>query len=150
MRACDFPEFETSLYNYIMQSIHLMNNVSIFGEDVIKKLAIETRDEILARMEISDDLNKAKKYKEFKASTGWYYGFLKRKKPSSYRPRGDAALLSASDIEEAQRDQIAKNCLFDISEIANTDEVGVLYRSFPSRSVNPIDKKHRPHLQRTD
>ena len=27
-----------------------------------------------------------------------------------------------------------------IREIANTDEVGVLYRSFPSRAINPLDK----------
>lgn len=77
-----------------------------------------------------------KKPVNFKATSGWNYRFLARKKLMSTKLRGDTGLLGSDDIERQKFSLQKTLCVWSLSNISNKDEVGVLFRSFRSRSVN--------------
>lgn len=84
--------------------------------------------------------SKIKSLQDFKASTHWFYNFMARNRFSSFKPRGQNG-MHADDAVETERQALrAMLCMTNPKDIANTDEVAVLFRSFPSRTVGTTDK----------
>ena len=129
IRRPEYPALETALHDRIMHSNHMVNNELIIKEDVIKQLALNIRDELIEKIESGHELGDVDKLKGFRASTGWFYGFLKRKRLGRYQSIGDSPLRSSSDINEAHCEQATKKSRLDVRDIVNTDEVGAVNES---------------------
>lgn len=137
---------EQALRAHMTQTIALMGSLSVFWEDVIKRTAIEITAKLVAELleknvddgtQVQDTCHELKR---FKASTGWYYGFLKRNNMKSSRSMMDMGLLWADNIKAEQVRLQKLLCSWHVHNIANTDEVGVLFRSFPSSTGYPRDR----------
>lgn len=152
VRQAELQTLEHALHTHMMQTIAILNGVSPFREREIKATALIIRDRLVMELQqrsavssvsdahvygMTEDINRLQ---AFKASTGWFYNFSRRYKLGSFKPRGESAFLDASLVQTSRQDLRKQLSVWDIRDICNTDEVGVLYRSFPSRSINPRDQ----------
>lgn len=118
-----------------------MDGQSIFREDLVRKLALEVRDKIVKELEGREDQEEVerivpmKSLNGFKASSHWFQKFMRRRKFKSMKPRGELRFLDADAVAGPQDNFRRLLCTWAVQELANTDEVGVLYRCFPSRTV---------------
>lgn len=149
IRDGSFHTLEAALYAHLVRTIRVLNGVSPFREAEIREIALRIRDRLLpevqTRLESAADSSKGllaeelRKLRAFKASTGWFYKFCKRHQLGSFKPRGESAFLNMPEVASQAAKLKRLLAFWDIRDIANTDEVGVLYRSLPSRSINPRD-----------
>lgn len=77
--------------------------------------------------------------KEFKASKHWFHKFVYRNHLANFKPRGQNGMHEARVVEDARSGLRRLRCTSPI-DLANTDEVAVLHRSFPSRTVLVTDR----------
>lgn len=137
MRDGNFPKLETALVRYIRECVRYMNNQTLFREDVIRAKALQVRDEMCLRYgEHALPLADVNSLKEFKASSDSVSKFMKRNNLTSKRAVGDECFISPETLEVHRIMLKKKLALFPIYELANTDEVAVLYRCLPSRAVH--------------
>lgn len=112
---------------------------------MIRKLFIDIRDKILPRHQKEDDLDLSGQYSMLKPVTGfresslWFYKFMGRNKFTSMNPSGYNGFLDDAGIFLHQELLRSFICMCNFIDISNTDEVVVLYRSFPIRKVYTKD-----------
>ena len=154
MRIGNFPEVEDALCNYMHNVMAFMRGESIFRDTGIVAKAISLRDEMLIKL--NTKLNAAEpgtgefiklenainRMKPFRASSGWAQAFKARKGIDSRRGIGEGGFLIPEEIENARLEVRRQVCTTSIYDLMNTDEIGVLYRSFPSRALRPGNATH--------
>lgn len=73
--------------------------------------------------------------KTFKASGHWFQNFMSRRKFTSMKPRGKEGFIDPDAIAQNQLRLSKIYAFWDVQDIVNTEEVGVLYRCFSNRTV---------------
>ena len=127
-----------------------MKGESVFREESIRKAALDIRDQFVATMEanlVSDASNDEMKQTRdsvnrlltFKASSQWLSNFMHRNHLIGSKGAGQNGHFTEECVEEACVALRKQLCLSSVADICNTDEVGVLYRSFPSRAIRSVD-----------
>ena len=154
IRAGNFPELEHALWHYMQNVMSFMNGESIFRDTEVIAKALDLKEEMLIKLnrklEVADpgsDLcRKCEKaitrMESFKASVGWTQSFKARKAIDSRRGIGDGGFFVSSEIESARVEARKQICSTSIHDLANTDEVACLYRSFPSRTIRSVSFAH--------
>lgn len=64
---------------------------------------------------------------------------MRRNRLISSKGAGQNGHFTEECVEEARIALRKQLCLSSVADISNTDEVGVLYRSFPSRAIRSMD-----------
>lgn len=146
-RLASFPELESILFEYMQNTVSPMRRESLFREQILIRKALEICSEIIARIDslLSQQSQESNTYSElssrkerlskFKASAGWAQNFINRHKRTNRRGIGDGGFFLSEEIDTARSQIKQKLCKIAIEDISNTDEVAVLYRSFPIRAV---------------
>ena len=75
----------------------------------------------------------------FKASWQWLSNFMRRNRLIGSKKAGQNGHFTEEYLEEARVALRKHFCLSSVAYICNTDEVGVLYRSFASGSIRSVD-----------
>lgn len=150
MSTGQFPELEKALYEFIMERIVYMKGESLFRADVCMRISLELRDKLVeslsARIETADmDSStaiqaKIDRLKAFKASHGWVDNFMKRNALHSSKGLGQNGHFTEATVASARLALQKQLAVFPIQEISNTDEVALLYRSFPSRAIRSSNR----------
>lgn len=78
---------------------------------------------------------------EFRGSMQWFQNFKNRKKLKSMKSREGLRLLHDKGAEEMQVEISKSFCVWHPENIVNTEEVTVLFRSFPSRTICVVDQR---------
>ncbi|PXF47321.1 Tigger transposable element-derived protein 4 [Gracilariopsis chorda] len=136
LRMGSFPKLEASLWKYMRECVRYMHQQNLFREDVIRVKALEVRDEMLRQMYRSNQDENRRELQKFKASHGWAWNFMKRNNLTSKRPMGDAVFISPQTLADHWITMKNKLALWPIEHLCNTDEVALLYRCLPSRTVH--------------
>lgn len=119
--------------------------------EIEKCLIIWTEQQNIKGIPITDDLlrERAKmfaaslKLTSFKASNGWIDRFKKRNNLKSFNLHGDMASYNMETIE-IERKKIAERLEFyDLSDIYNMDETGLIFKALPSRSITTHQRAGR-------
>lgn len=150
LRSAEFTTLEDAIHAHLLRKIAALNGTSAYGEDEIRSQAIIIRNglvtEVQRRLDASSEghveplQSELKKLQSFKASTCWYMDFILTKKMASFKPRGESVFVDQTLLSATRNDLRNSLEFLDLYDISNTDEVVVLFRALPSRSVNPRDR----------
>lgn len=76
---------------------------------------------------------------KFLAIKSWFSNFVQRHNIRICIAHGEAAFISEKDTGKCATELLKILCFFDCEEVTNTNEVGILFRSLQSKTINPTD-----------
>lgn len=155
-----FTELESALSIYMRSRMAYMNGSSLFRADVVgsmaKKVVLELQErwtQQLAALSLAQNVDdyeelhdKQQLYISFKCSPAWIQNFMRRNGFHSVKGGGDEGFVVKNTLFTERLTLQRALCKFHISCISNTDEVALLYRALPRRSIRDCYNHSSYHL----